>query len=174
MRWKKPMFALVTCFGLLVLGGIILRAKANWLPDPLVEPRHDDWVVALLPRFFEQALICRLGNDIGSAGFNGFDTKEAKVENIKFIHGRHSAFLKQIPEIVNYIRADVPDPAGELTRRGWPVLHWVSDWACWAVWILIIVLVVGFWLIIATKLPIFVLPFTLAYLLFLLWVLYEF
>jgi alpha-beta hydrolase superfamily lysophospholipase len=149
-----------------VLAGSVVRRDFQW--EPLVARSQvglvrnyvasDDWVVALFPRFFEQRPLRFLGNDIGSAGFNGFDRERmpraaAVVKNIKFIQGNHAAFLEQIGPIVDFLLA----PAAEVNIEqdndrcvgswGWVVwvcgLKGVSDYASWAVWMFLSGLVVG-------------------------------
>lgn len=103
-----------------VFAGSVVRRDFDW--EPLVARGQvgfvrnyvasDDWVVALFPRFFEQRFLRFLGNDIGSAGFNGFDREGAPraaavVKNIKFIDGSHDGFLDQIDPIVEFLLAPV-------------------------------------------------------------------
>jgi pimeloyl-ACP methyl ester carboxylesterase len=115
----------------------------------------EDWVVALFPRFFELPLVRWLGNDVGSAGFNGFTSPRASspcqpdaptlvrrkgevaVENVCFIQGGHGAFDKRVGEIVAFLLDEndgTPEPAPRETR-GWfgTVLSWspvvVGVWA---------------------------------------------
>jgi hypothetical protein len=105
----------------------------------------DDWVVALFPRFFEPVPMRWLGNDIGSAGFNGFDAGEdgpgrQPVDNIKFIQGGHAAFLKKLGPIVDFLvpasGMQDPAPAAEekTPERSSPVLNGVSKYFTWAIW----------------------------------------
>jgi len=65
----------------IVFAGSVVRRDYDW--DYVINERKqvelvrnyvasDDWVVALFPRFFEQWPMRYLGNDLGSAGFNGF------------------------------------------------------------------------------------------------------
>jgi predicted esterase len=99
-----------------VFAGSVVRREFDW--DAVVTRGQvqlvrnyvasDDWVVALFPRFFEQRPWRFLGNDIGSAGFNGFAREgptpaDAVVKNIKFIQGQHSAFLRQVDEVVEFL-----------------------------------------------------------------------
>jgi len=105
----------------------------------------DDWVVALFPRLFELPLLRRLGNDIGSAGFNGFvhEPMPAFVQNIKYVMGHHSAFINRIPEIVRFI-VNPQDPGADnpkgrfVTRERWQALKLVSDWLSPALWLVIL------------------------------------
>lgn len=70
-----------------------------------------DWVVALFPRLFELPGPSLLGNSIGSAGFNGFDD-EARVDNVRYVHGEHGAFESRVDEIVGFLLAPgEPQPA---------------------------------------------------------------
>ena len=86
-----------------VFAGSVVRRDYDW---ELIKKRNqfkraqnyvadDDWVVALFPRFFEQWMTRPLKNDLGSTGFNGFDSKE--VQNVEYLKGQHSAFLSEIP-----------------------------------------------------------------------------
>jgi pimeloyl-ACP methyl ester carboxylesterase len=112
----------------------------------------DDWVVALFPAVFEQWPLYYLGDDVGSAGFNGFvqnreSRSSVRVENVKFIRGQHAAFLAR--EYVRAIAEFVTDSKGEVNagsvggRGEWVWLKIVSKYLCWAVW-LGLVAIVGF------------------------------
>lgn len=144
-----------------VFAGSVLQKAYDW---PLVFARKqvervrnyvasDDWVVALFTTLFEQIPLCWFGNDIGSAGFNGFrrvtgSSTTLAVENVEFIRGQHSAFLSRVPAIVNFVTQPNPpkDSDNLRPRDGWVVLKVVSDWLCWSVWLALasIVLFVGF------------------------------
>lgn len=140
-----------------VLGGSVLPKDFRW--KPVFERKQvdfvrnyvadDDWVVALFPRFFEPVPMRWLGNDIGSAGFNGFDEGSDRpgrlaVENVKFIQGQHDAFLDQLDPIVDFLvplaGAQAPGPAavGQKRERGSPFLAGVSKWFTWVIWGLIV------------------------------------
>lgn len=108
----------------------------------------DDWVVALFPRLFELPLLNQFGNEIGSAGFNGFRGATSGphehlppfVDNVEYIRGHHSAFLDRVPEIAKFIMNPL-DPEARPTRletRGsWVLLKIASDWFSPAVWLLL-------------------------------------
>jgi pimeloyl-ACP methyl ester carboxylesterase len=128
-----------------VLGGSVLPQDYCW--KSVFERKQvelvrnyvadDDWVVALFPRFFEPVPMRWLGNDIGSAGFNGFDAGEdgpgrQAVDNVKFIQGRHAAFLEQLDPIVDFLIPPAgaleprPTAEGREPKRSSPVLNWMS------------------------------------------------
>lgn len=103
----------------LVLGGSVVRANYDW--DQRIKNQQvqlvnnyvasDDLVVAMLPRFFEAWPFSLLGNDIGSAGFNGFTAADSgvyrqQVRNIKYIQGGHGAFLGQTEDIAEFLLSD--------------------------------------------------------------------
>jgi pimeloyl-ACP methyl ester carboxylesterase len=154
-----------------VFAGSVVRRDFDW--DPLVGRGQvglvrnyvasDDWVVALFPRLFEQRPWRFLGNDIGSAGFNGFGrdrptSADAVVKNIKFIQGQHSAFLLQVEKVVEFLLApahgvnvsvgsedDRCPGAGPFSFCR--LLKGISDYGTWAVWaVLVTVVGLGGWL----------------------------
>ena len=110
----------------------------------------DDWVVALFPRLFEQWYLRWVGNDIGSAGYQGFDQIGKQVENIKYIRGSHSAFLARVSEVSQFLLSSnvhrhddqvqdearaIPDACeSDFTRRE-HILSFVSKYLTWLVWI---------------------------------------
>lgn len=99
----------------------------------------DDWVVALLPRFFEPKPVFELlGNDIGSGGFNGFDEEPKGLENVRYVVGGHSAFLERIREISRMLLAETVEPLHDIPQpsAGQPSawLKWLSDWGVWFLW----------------------------------------
>jgi pimeloyl-ACP methyl ester carboxylesterase len=141
-----------------VLGGSVVAKDYDWKRvfdrKQVAMVRNyvaeDDWVVALFPRFFEPLPMRLLGNDIGSAGFNGFDAgndgpNRQPVENIKFITGHHAAFLAQLDQIVHFLipaageAAAVPNQKATQDSsepaRTWPLLKFISDWLTWLVWL---------------------------------------
>lgn len=110
---------------------------------------RDDMVVALLPRFFEQRGVRWMGNDIGSAGFNGFDPGPDWVRNVGFLDGGHSAFLSQLKPIVDYF-LDAPDTryaqeeaVVSASRGDWTWLKFVSDYFTWLLWLIAFVIIMG-------------------------------
>jgi hypothetical protein len=78
-----------------------------------------------------------LGNDIGSAGFNGFDDRHAALENVRYVTGGHDAFLRRIHEIASLLNAPLPTRVAEDAdfRVGDQVrmLRWASAWGNWLV-----------------------------------------
>jgi pimeloyl-ACP methyl ester carboxylesterase len=113
----------------------------------------DDLVVGLFPTLFEQYPMRWFGNDLGSAGFNGFqqagnnESQEATscqaVENVGPILGGHGALLdpdrveKGIPDVVDFLLAEKPAPgAWHPNNRVW---YWdLASRFCCVVWILLV------------------------------------
>lgn len=100
-----------------VFAGSVVPKAYPWakLGDRVKRVRNyvgtQDWVVALFPRLFELPGPSLLGNSIGSAGFNGFDD-EARVDNVRYVHGEHGAFESRVDEIVGFLLAPgEPQPA---------------------------------------------------------------
>jgi pimeloyl-ACP methyl ester carboxylesterase len=125
-----------------VFGGSVVRKDYKWdevfKNDQVKRLRNyvasDDWVVALFPRFFEPPLMrYLLGNDIGSAGFNGFESTHSNLENVRYIEGQHGAFLERIPEIVRFLLSDQAQQARITTEHRVKVLKWASNWGTWLV-----------------------------------------
>lgn len=157
-----------------VFGGSVVRKNYAWKDRfknaPKLRVRNyvaaDDWVVALFPRFFEPPLIDKLlSNDIGSAGFNGFETDHASLSNVAYLRGGHGAFLDRIPEIAGFILND-PSPPTSPIQTGEPnvLLKWGSAWATWVlVWPLLaaVIVYVGWHVVTAAPEPRW--PFFLAY-----------
>jgi pimeloyl-ACP methyl ester carboxylesterase len=146
----------------IVLGGSVLpkdydwatvfrRKQAQFVRNYVAD---DDWVVALFPRFFEPRYLRWLGNDIGSAGFNGFDAGNdgpgrQPVDNVKFIQGGHAAFLKELSPIANFLipPAGTVDPVPMQERRpperSSPILNSVSKYFTWPiVWFPLVFIVI--------------------------------
>lgn len=168
-----------------VLGGSVVRKGYNWSArfksGQVKYVRNyvaaDDWVVALFPRFFEPKIIWKLlGNDIGSAGFNGFDDLPSGLENVRYVTGGHAAFLNRIHEIADLLLANEPKPLVKIRE---PMaadqkeyLKWASNWGDWfVVWPLLAaaVLFVGWHVVVAATEPRW--PMLLIYLLLVLGIL---
>lgn len=144
-----------------VLAGSVVRRGFEWAP--LIDRKQvglvrnyvaaDDAVVALFPRLFELPGFRWLGNDIGSAGFNGFDRRDDPrlphvrvadvVRNVAFIYDGHSAFKGHLKEIVDFllrppdaVNVDVVKDArhGAVAR----VLKPLSDFAPWLAWLILL------------------------------------
>jgi len=157
--------------GRIVFGGSVVRKEFKWdeilsSPNKQSEPTtklmnyvaNDDWVVALFPRFFEPAwahLIFK--NNIGSAGFNGFDedtgVEGSLVRNVQNLTGGHSAFLKKIPQTVTFLFSDPDDfqfyAASKDTKDASEsslisrTLKQASSWATWPlIWLPLSMLVI--------------------------------
>ena len=167
----------------IVFAGSVVRSDYDWgaVSGQFKAVRNyvasDDWVVALFPRFFEQRPLRFLGNDLGSAGFNGFaatTAAKARIENVEFITGQHSAFLRQVPSIADFLTAAdccrLPIPK---TERGERFLKLVSDWACWAVWLVLATIVIGIAAVLAQLTGLLAVPVVVAYAAILLTILYK-
>lgn len=170
-------------FDRIVLGGSVVQTSYDWeeqlqnraVSASLEQPNHiprvlnyvasDDWVVALFPRFFERWPMTLLKNDIGSAGFNGFDSNTNQVRNIEGLTGGHSAFLNLMPDIASYVlEGEVHENEPE-NRRTYPtattkvfshISKWGSSWATWViVWpaLIAITFLVGWHVIAAAPEP---------------------
>ncbi|WP_332856101.1 alpha/beta hydrolase [Duganella sp. S19_KUP01_CR8] len=147
----------------LVLGGSVARKEYDWKEifsrGQVKQVRNyvaqDDWVVALLPRFFETWPVAWLKNDVGSAGFNGFDagdsgTGNLAVENVKYISGGHAAFLDQITPIVQFLIPAIgqspttPHAIDSVKDRAWnwQILEYYSRYLTWTLWAFLIFMVI--------------------------------
>lgn len=133
----------------------------------------DDWVVALFPRFFEPDLMRWIfANDLGSAGFNGFEPELAGVQNVRFLEGGHGAFDKRTREISLFLLNN--DTRIEPPARGSPSgpLDHGSKWGTWLfVWPLLAMVLgyVGWHVVMSATEPRW--PFVLSYVLLVLFVL---
>jgi hypothetical protein len=182
--------------GRIVFGGSVVRRDYPW-PAVLNDQQEitgttskvrvvnytavDDWVVALFPRFFEPAFMAPLGNDIGSAGFNGFTTSHSQVQNVRGLTGGHAAFLSRVPQIAAFILhgdKDMGPPAGGSEKLGWSrralamICDWGSHWGTWVVvWpvLAFVVVMVGWHVTTAAIEPRW--PFFIAYVVLLLLIL---
>lgn len=107
-----------------------------------------DWVVALFPRFFDSALTRWLKNDVGAAGFEGFQNFPAAGRKNVTILGEHAAFLDQVPQIAEFVTSpklldeiQVSPPA----ERAWSdkAVAWALNRKAtlWLVWIALIMLI---------------------------------
>jgi pimeloyl-ACP methyl ester carboxylesterase len=128
-------------------GALTVQDPAAVKPRPRVQAVRnyvgtEDWVVALFPRLFELPVASWLHNQIGSAGFNGFDD-EQRVDNVRFVHGAHSAFESRVDEIVRFL-LDAGSPAAAKKDERSAFGHVLSAWpTVLAVWALIIFVVLG-------------------------------
>jgi len=174
--------------GRIVFGGSVVRRDYRW--DAVLGEQSviagsdsslrvvnytalDDWVVALFPRFFEPAFMAPLGNDIGSAGFNGFTTSNPQVQNVPGLRGGHAAFLSRTSQIAKFVlhgTLDTAAPDAEADNPGWSqrvlamISDWGSRWGTWAVvWPLLafIIIMVGWHVTTAAAEPRW--PFFVAY-----------
>lgn len=117
-----------------VFAGSVVRRDFNWtrlLGTQVQNVRNyisvDDAVVALFPRFFEPPATDWMGNDVGSAGFNGFTDCDPTRCAQPIIQGGHSAFLKVVPEIAQYF---ITQPATPGTAPPIPRAIKRTLWAC--------------------------------------------
>lgn len=177
-----------------VFGGSVVRKGYDWseiLPCcPDLKVRNytavDDWVVALFPRFFEVPTTDFLfRNDLGSAGYYGFEKNNPRVENIPGLTGGHSAFISQIPEIAAFLfpsasdanaaaaSSAIVDTKVKLSSKVLSTLSsWGASWATWfIVWPLLVVVVIGVGWHVVTAAPEPRLPMLALYLLLVLFIL---
>jgi hypothetical protein len=118
-----------------------------------------DAVVALFPRFFEPKIMRIFGNDVGSAGFNGFDAFNShnsalppqSFANIT-IAGSHSAFLTVAKQISDFLTSPAVPPLSAAAppyqancgaRIVSALLELHSKYTVWLVWV-VLALVIGF------------------------------
>jgi hypothetical protein len=114
-----------------VFAGSVVRQKFDWT-SPALSNRVEsvraysgstDWVVGLFPRLFEIRPFTLLGNDIGSAGFNGF-TKPDKMSDsdwkqlqdtflfqTNWVRGGHGTAIEPDKRKIDSIAAFLFDPA---------------------------------------------------------------
>lgn len=139
-----------------VLAGSVARCDYDWnryLDNGQVHKvrnyvAKDDIVVALLPRVFENKPEFIFGNQVGSAGFNGFlaadtTTGKGRIENYRFLTGGHGAFTEESTAISAFI---IPTANAEVAAMSEPrVTNWLtvaSDYftaVLWAVGALVLV-----------------------------------
>lgn len=111
-----------------------------------------DWVVALLPRFFEQVAewlgVTSVKGvfDIGSAGFRGFDDSgrpdpEQRVFDAKYVEGTHGSALdlreaKKMSAVVRFA-VDGRDDELRALATGKEVDSWLDTWSnlSWVIWL---------------------------------------
>lgn len=142
----------------IVFAGSVVPKKFDW--QKLVEAgqvKHvrnyvatTDWVVALFPRLFEMRPAAWLKNDLGSAGFNGFDAgggcngspatpagAEPVVENVCYIAGEHSAFDSdaRVAEIAAYLVAGGSQAPARVERTGIAAWLLALPAVVWLVWV---------------------------------------
>ena len=176
----------------LVFAGSVVPQNYDWQTivdrDQIKEVRNyktsDDWVVALFPRLFEYPGMSLLGNDLGSAGFNGFTSPPENVKNIGPLEGGHSAFLsdrKCIDDAVAFVLEKSENKVASWTNNqvAAPLsssercLKFVSDWLCYIVWAVIFVAVVfvGYFVMVSAKQ--FYIPAAAVYFAAVVWVLHR-
>ena len=120
-------------------GDVFARQQALRVRNYLA---HDDAVVGMFPRFFELFGIRLLHNDVGSAGFNGFDYEDSRLENVR-IAGGHSAFQAFVPEISQFLLAGgattVPTAVQSAPE---PAIGWISRCGILVLWAVLVFVVV--------------------------------
>lgn len=130
--------------GRVVFAGSVVPKKFGWkklIDDSRVERVRNyvgtrDWVVALFPRLFELWPFAMLKNNLGSAGFGGFDAgggcrdqlptataKSPAVDNVCYIAGEHSAFEARVSEIVTFLLSGEPQTPAPDARSG--IIPWL-------------------------------------------------
>jgi pimeloyl-ACP methyl ester carboxylesterase len=165
--------------GRVAFGGSVVSKRFDWnrlldegqVQDVRNYAAADDWVVALFPRFFEPRLMRRIfANDLGSAGFNGFES--ARVQNVRFLDGGHSAFEKRTQEISSFLVGTdttiAPPPLAKKTN----LLDQGAKWATWfIVWPLLALVLtyVGWHVVMSATEPRW--PFVMVYVLLVLFIL---
>jgi predicted esterase len=154
-----------------VFAGSVVPQDFDWTA-PCLEDRVDsvrayagssDWVVAWFPRLFEIWPFNKLGNDIGSAGFNGF-TKPAKMSEAewkrlqndflfqtRFVEGGHGTAIEPADNKIESVAGFVIGPSkggiGFDTVAQNRCLKATSDWAVF-VWLAILAALVGGWVVV--------------------------
>jgi pimeloyl-ACP methyl ester carboxylesterase len=107
-----------------------------------------DWVVGLFPRLFETPIGRFFNEDIGSAGFNGFQDGSIKSMETEFVRGAHGAALQKenIQSIVDFIIDGKKTDSAVLHVESHPGWLEVLSNICWIVWLLLAgVVVAGLW-----------------------------
>jgi hypothetical protein len=126
-----------------------------------------DWVVALFPRLFELRPVRSLHNQLGSAGFNGFDAggdcgqsvaqQSKDVTNVCYVKGEHSAFEGRVTEIVQFLLLENPSDAVREDRPAVGLLLGLRG-TVWLTWfaIVAVILYVGVRVVSAAPSPMWV------------------
>ena len=135
----------------------------------------DDWVVALFPHFFEKMPIKCFGNDLGGAGFYGFDDakveNDAKVKNVGPITGQHSAFASEVDSIAKFLLPNGSESDEKVyPETNFPVLN-VASFFCIVIWMLLAVLIIWSGFYIALSSPSYTLVVAFAYAVVIVWLL---
>lgn len=91
--------------------GSVVRRDFDW-ESPFREGRvhaimnvvaSNDLVVACLPRVFEYPLLRRI-NDVGSAGFTGFESSVTHADEVRFVKGNHGIAVREhLEPIADYV-----------------------------------------------------------------------
>jgi pimeloyl-ACP methyl ester carboxylesterase len=153
-----------------VFGGSVVRCDYKWnevvargqVKEVRNQVANNDMVVGLFPTLFEQYPMRWFGNDLGGAGFRGFQQAGnnahtdnqppcREVENVGPFDGGHDTLLAadRIRDVVMFL---LPDP-GPLPRSQWNEAErvWYCDWASWGcilVWVFLatVLVLLGCWL----------------------------
>lgn len=146
-------------FHRIYFAGSIVRRDFDWgaRATRIDAVRNDmaaaDWVVAIFPRVFEQArripwLADLAYLDVGSAGFNGFDSDIPAHLQFAYFDGGHGAALAADMNAYSVADFILEEDLGHMSRpipllpapSGW--LRLASDYA-WLVWVLLLAAIVG-------------------------------
>jgi pimeloyl-ACP methyl ester carboxylesterase len=112
-----------------------------------------DWIVGVLPRFFEYFP----SPDVGSAGFRGFVSREGKRHEVTFVKGGHSAALdpSNFRAIATFVLDGRPDnPPHRLAVNEQSSTVKLCSKFAFAIWGLGILLIgLGFWVTVRLSIP---------------------
>ena len=137
-----------------VLAGSVVRTDFNWdkFASRVTGVRNyvgsKDCVVGFLPRLFELPFFRFCNRDIGSAGFNGFESGFVREMETRFIRGGHGAALvpANVPSIVDFVIEGIKNDNSAIfvsRRPGWMQL---ASNTCWLIWLVgVATIAVVFW-----------------------------
>jgi pimeloyl-ACP methyl ester carboxylesterase len=133
-----------------VFAGSVVRRDFDWsiVKGRIQEVRNyvgsNDWVVGLFPRLFENAPFNAFNRDIGSAGFNGFESSFGNAHETRFINGSHSAALQHanIQSIVDFIINGAVTTDSNIMVRNHPTFLDYASRLCLIVWLVILLFLV--------------------------------
>ncbi|MFL6520035.1 MAG: lipase family alpha/beta hydrolase [Chthoniobacterales bacterium] len=158
-----------------VFAGSVVRQNFDWT-SPVLASRVEtvrayagsaDWVVGWFPRLFEIWPFTALGNDIGSAGFNGF-TKPATMsesawQNLeqtflfqtKYVKGGHGTAIEAHPDKIDSIASFVMDPSPTKVDPSNNEISCTQEWpfrltsaVAPIVWLIIVRTVIAGWILV--------------------------
>ena len=137
-----------------VLAGSVIRTDFHWdaFPGRVTQVRNyvgsKDCVVGLLPRLFELPFFGFLNRDIGSAGFNGFESGFVREMETQFIRGGHGAALvpENVPSIVDFVINGIKSDNSDIFVRSRPGWIKLASNTCWLIWLMgVAIIVLGAW-----------------------------